>query len=334
MLPRERVITALEHREPDIVPWNVTFTIPAAEKMREHFGDEFPGCLGNHLALIEPQTPEAWTRLGGDTWRDEFGVEWDRSVDKDIGVPQNRVLPERSLGGLELPEIENGRFDRLLGFCEENAARFRIGALGFSLFERAWTLRGMAELFVDMIEAPGFVDGLLDAICDWNVRVVRRMCDYEIDAVHFGDDWGSQRGLMMGPRHWRRFIRPRLERMYGEAKERGKRVFCHSCGDVRAVLPDLMELGLDCFSPFQPEVMHPGETKDLYGERLGFWGGISTQKTLPYGSPEDVRREVRSRIERIGRGGGYILAPAHDIPKDVPLENMLALLNAVREEEE
>jgi len=334
MLRRDRVIAALEHREPDIVPWNISFTIPAAEKMRGHFGDEFPGCVGNHLAVIEPKAPGAWTRLDGDVWRDEFGVEWDKSVDKDIGVPRNRVLPERSLDRLGLPEIENGRFDGLPRFCDENGELFRVGEIGFSLFERAWTLRGMAELFVDMMEAPRFVDELLDAVCDWNVRVVRRMCEYEIDAVPFGDDWGSQRGLLMGPRHWRRFIRPRLERMYGEAKRHGKRVFCHCCGVGREVLPDLIELGLDCFNPFQPEVMHPEETKETYGDKLSFWGGISTQKTLPYGAPEDVRREARSRMERIGRGGGYVLAPAHDVPKDVPLENMLALLDAVKGQED
>ncbi len=334
MLRRDRVIAALEHREPDIVPWNISFTISAAEKMREHFAGEFPDCVGNHLAVIEPRTPDAWTRLDEDTWRDEFGVEWDRSVDKDIGVPRNRMVPERSLDGIRFPEIENGRFDGLARFCEENSDRFRVGAIGFSLFERAWTMRGMAELFVDMMEAPGFVDEFLDAICDWNVAVVREMCDYEIDAVHFGDDWGSQRGLLMGPELWRRFIRPRLERMYGEARKHGKRVFCHSCGDVREVLGDLIEMGLSCFNPFQPEVMQPEETKDRYGDRLSFWGGISTQKTLPYGSPDDVKREARSRMETIGRGGGYILAPAHDTPKDVPLENMLALLQAVKEQED
>jgi uroporphyrinogen decarboxylase len=136
--------------------------------------------------------------------------------------------------------------------------------------------------------------------------------------------------MIMGPRHWRRFIKPCLARMYGRIKSKGKFVSIHSCGDVEEVFADLIEIGLDMFNPFQPEVMDVEKVKRKYGKDLTFFGGISTQKTLPYGTPEDVRAEVRRRIGTIGKGGGYIAAPAHDIPGDVPVENMVALIEELK----
>jgi uroporphyrinogen decarboxylase len=203
--------------------------------------------------------------------------------------------------------------------------------IGFSLFERAWTLRGMENLFMDMIEAPSFVDELLDAICDYNVALAEQAVAFDIDAIHFGDDWGSQNGLMMGRELWERFLMPRLARQYAVGKKAGKFVTIHSCGKVQEVFPQLIEIGLDCFNPFQPEVMDPCEMKRLYGDRLSFWGGISTQKLLPYGTPDEVRREVRRMKAEVGRAGGYILAPAHAIPGDARPENILALIEAANE---
>ncbi|MBI3920824.1 MAG: uroporphyrinogen-III decarboxylase-like protein, partial [Armatimonadetes bacterium] len=209
--------------------------------------------------------------------------------------------------------------------------KFLQFSIGFSLFERAWTLRGMENLFYDMVEAPTFAEELFDAICDYNVSLVKKALQYDIDAVHFGDDWGSQRGLLMSPKSWQRFIKPRLARMYGAAKEAGKFVTIHSCGKVQELFPQLVDLGLDCFNPFQPEVMDPYEMKRQHGDRLSFWGGVSTQQLLPYGTPEEVRAEVRRLIKEVGRDGGYILAPAHGIPGDAKPENIMALIEVANE---
>jgi uroporphyrinogen decarboxylase len=153
-----------------------------------------------------------------------------------------------------------------------------------------------------------------------------------VDSVHFGDDWGQQRGMLMGPKLWRRFIKPHLARMYAAAHEGGKYVTIHSCGKVQEVFPDLIEIGLNCFNPFQPEVMDVYEMKRLYGDRLSFNGGVSTQRTLPYGTPEEIKAEARRLMAEVGQGGGYILSPAHAIPGDAKPENMVALIEAVHEQ--
>ena len=140
-----------------------------------------------------------------------------------------------------------------------------------------------------------------------------------------------QRGLQMGPVMWRKFIYPVLKRMYSVVREAGKYVMIHSCGDVDELFDDLIEIGVDCFNPFQPEVMDVTSLIHQYRGRLAFHGGLSTQRTLPYGSSNDVRKETEYLLE-LGRDGGYIFAPAHDIEGDVPLENMLAFIETVQQQ--
>ena len=146
----------------------------------------------------------------------------------------------------------------------------------------------------------------------------------------FGDDWGQQRGLQMGPALWRRFIKPRIRRMYAAVKARGKRVFIHSCGKVDELFPELIECGLDVFNPFQPEVIDVYEAKRRFGDRLSFYGGISTQKTLPYGTTAQVKEEVRRLLDGVGKNGGYIAAPAHDVPRDAKPENIAAMIDVLQ----
>jgi len=330
MAPKERIHTILEHREADIVPYNVSFTIPARERMAAHLGDsDFESKIGNHLAEAGPDRP--MLQIAPGMWRDEFGVAWNRTVDQDIGTPEGFILPEPSIRGYRFPDPDDtSRFDTIRTAIDAHADKFIVFDVGFSLFERAWTMRGMPELLTDMIDHADFVDELLDAILEWNMAVVSHALRYDIDAVMFGDDWGSQRGLIMGAKHWRRFLKPRLAAMYSQVKDAGKRVFIHSCGDVKELFPELIEIGLDCFNPFQPEVIDPFRAKREYGGRLSFYGGISIQKTLPYGTPDDVRRTVKRLLSEVGKGGGYIAGPSHAIPKDVPPENIAAMLEVLQ----
>ena len=150
--------------------------------------------------------------------------------------------------------------------------------------------------------------------------------EYPLDGIYFGDDWGQQRGLIMGPELWRTFIKPRMAALYQRAKKGGKFILQHSCGDIHEIFLDLIEVGLDCYQTFQPEIYDVEAVKREFGRDLAFWGGISTQQLLPYAMPERVKEETRRMIDVMGKEGGYIVAPTHAVPADVPPENILAML--------
>jgi uroporphyrinogen decarboxylase len=207
---------------------------------------------------------------------------------------------------------------------------FIVVDLGFSLFERAWTLAGMENVLMWMVEDKGLIHRLLDVIVEFNLRVIDHVCACDVDAMLFGDDWGQQRGVIMGPKLWREFIKPRVRRMYGAVHARGKHVFIHSCGKVDELFPDLIECGVNVFNPFQPEVIDVYDVKRRYGRDLGFYGGISTQRTLPYGTAQETKDEVRRLIDAIGKDGGYIASPAHAIPADARPENIAAMIDVLQ----
>lgn len=330
MTKREVVRRAITHQKPPYVPWSFGFTEEARAKLLTHYGDvDLDEELDNHLVRLGSDIG-FFTDLGNHRFRDVFGVVWNRTIDRDIGNVEGCLLPEPTLQGYEFPNPLEERF--FAAIPERLASRgdcFRVFQIGFSLYERAWTMRGLENLMMDFHDNPGFVVELFDAIADYNVAQIRRALTYDIDAVYFGDDWGQQRGLQMGPALWRRFILPVLGRMYGEAKAAGKLVMIHSCGDVDELFDDLISIGLNCFNPFQPEVMDVFALMRDYRGRLAFHGGLSTQKTLPYGNPDDVR-EASRRLLDAGADGGYIFSPAHDVEGDVPLDNMLAFIDTAR----
>lgn len=132
---------------------------------------------------------------------------------------------------------------------------------------------------------------------------------------------------------WREWLKPRLASVIEAAKEANPEVliFYHSCGYIEPIIPDLIEIGVDILNPVQPESMDPERIKKLYGNELAFWGTIGTQTTLPFGTPDEVRQEVKRMIETVGDGGGLLISPTHVIEPDVPWENIMAFVDAVKE---
>lgn len=331
MTRRDVVLSALHFKDVPYTPWAWGPTQDCAERLKAHLGlDDLDDFLDSHFLDLGAGVAR-FSRVDDTTVRDAYGTVWDRSVDHDIGTPQSWPIrrPE-DLDSYTFPDPDNP--DWYAAIPGRMAARpdlFSRYLLGFSLYERAWCLRGMTELLMDMVERPEFVENLMDRIVEHNLVQVRHALEHDVDSVYFGDDYGSQLGLIMGVDHWRHFIKPRLARMFAPVREAGKAVCMHSCGHVQEVFDDLVEIGLNMFNPFQPEVMDTRAMMDRYHGRLAFHGGMSVQKVLPFGSVDEVIAETDRLIE-MGRQGGYVFSPSHAVPGDVPPENLVAMVERLK----
>ena len=202
-----------------------------------------------------------------------------------------------------------------------------------TIFEMAWFLRGMDNLMVDFFENPEFAACLLDKITAIREESARQIVRCGIDLIQLGDDVATQLDMLLSPAQWREWLKPRLARIIRAIREENPQVliFYHSCGNIRRIIPDLIEIGVDILNPVQPECMDPAAVKKEYGDRLSLWGGLGTQTTLPFGTPETVRDTCRDLIRTMGEGGGFVLAPSHVVEPEVPWENIMAMISAHRE---
>ena len=334
MSKRDVVLDALRFQPPAYVPWAIGLTIECEARLKEHLGaGDLSDFLDDHFLTVGSEVGR-FEAVDADHVRDAYGVVWDRTVDRDIGTPCD--WPIRRPGDLdryEWPDADDPAwYAASRRALEATPGRFTRFAIGFSLYERAWTMRGMSNLLMDMVDRPEFVEALLDAIVEHNLVQLRHALDLGVDGIHFGDDYGMQTGVMMGVPHWRRFIKPRLARMFEPVRAAGKSVSLHSCGHVQELFDDLIEIGLNLFNPFQPEVMDVFEHLRRHHGRLAFHGGMSIQKTLPFGSVAEVRDMTRRLIEA-GRNGGYVFSPSHAVPRDVPPENLVAMMDVLKAQE-
>jgi uroporphyrinogen decarboxylase len=266
----------------------------------------------------------------GETVTDEFGVTWLTSR-IDRGSPIGRCLPEPTLSGYRFPDpTQARRFEDLGAWCREQEGHYRVVWVG-DLWERATFMRGMEDLLLDVALHSGFVEALLGGITDCIQHTMEIVFEqFEFEAIGVSDDYGTQKAMIISPESWRKLVRPCLARVYGLAKKHGRGVFHHSCGNIVPIIGDMIDLGLDVLHPIQPEAMDILHLKREFGRDVTFCGGIPTQNLLVTGTPDDVRREVQRLKRDMGRGGGYILEPGITIQDDVPLENMVAMIDEAR----
>lgn len=208
-----------------------------------------------------------------------------------------------------------------------------VGEMDTTIFEIAWYLRGMEQFMVDMLTEPEMAEYHLDRITDMRCHMARKYMESGVDVLLLGDDVGTQRNMMMNIETWRRFFKPRLKKIINVAKECNPDILIdyHSDGNIEDIVPELIEIGVDILNPVQPECMDPVKMKTLYGDKLSFRGAIGTQTTMPFGTTEEVERVCREMIDKLGKGGGYILAPTHMLEPETPWENIETLIRVVKE---
>ena len=343
MTRKDAVKRALAFESVRPIPYNLDFTRDMRRKLQDRLAeDDVDEAVGNYVlqinvgsnagAEINRVAAGLMRPLGHERFQDEWGVIWRKSAGDDIGVPVNQVLSAPDADLLEAPDVADpARWQGYERIAATAGDRYTLACFSSPLFQRAWFLRGMAQILMDMAAEPAFVGALLDKLAAFSVGVTQEVVRRGADGIFFYDDYAQQTGTMFSPDMFRRFFAPRLAAIFAAARQGGLDVFFHSCGDVSAVLDDIRAAGAQVFNPFQPEVMDVAGVARRFAGRMAFYGGLSTQRTLPYGSPEAVRQETRALAGLFREVGGGILAPAHAVQRDVPVENVLAFLDAARE---
>jgi uroporphyrinogen decarboxylase len=172
----------------------------------------------------------------------------------------------------------------------------------------------------------------MDMAVQYHLKLGFKLIEKGADLLWLADDLGGEHQLLMSPEIFREMIKPNMGYMIDALKKNNRniKIAFHSDGYIEPIIDDFLEVGVDLLNPIQPESMDPASIKKRYGKRVGLWGTVSTQQTLPFGNPQDVEDEVRQRIETCGPGGGFLLAPTHNIQLDVPFENIEAFYKAVK----
>jgi uroporphyrinogen decarboxylase len=347
MSPRERVLTAMRHRKPDRVPKEWSFTPAVQEEFVRRTGHTDPAAFFGferrtvdfrgpaQLPDFSPWYPEGWPE--GTTFNEYGSGQPPAGFYHFTGriYPLERAQTIEELAEFPWPDFTPAWRHKHLEqqVAELHAAEwFVAGGVGH-IWETAWQMTRMEKLMRDMVLRPELAAFVFDQITDDRAFASRRFAEAGCDMIHCGDDVGMQDRLMMSPKMWREWLKPRWRRVIKTAKDVNPEILAwyHSDGDVREIIEDLIEIGFDILNPVQPECMDPAALKRHYGDRLAFWGCIGTQTTMPFGTPDDVRAVVRWTIEHVGYDGGLLIAPTHVLEPDVPWENIVALHEAVHE---
>lgn len=332
---RERVHATIARRGLDAIPWQFDLTSAIVEKLKAFYGvDDLSETLGDHIAWAPLQKPSTWRQpQDPDLVRDELGAVWRRSPRDyrigDWGELVEYPLKSPFLKGYAFPDgSQSLRRDHVTAIRRKYPDHF-IVAVGFGLFENGWALCGFENYLGYLAGEPQFIQELTEGLAEFSCAVTRQLAGLDVDAIRFGDDWGFQDRLMIRPELWRTTFKKHYRKIYEAARDAGLIVTIHSCGNITDILPDLIDIGVQVVNAFQPEAMDVAYCKRMYGSQLTFWGGLGCQSTLPFGTPNDVRREVRDRLQ-LFKNGGYILAPAGAVPTETPAENIAAIVELAK----
>ena len=347
MTSKQRVQMALRHETPDRVPICGDYVPEAAEALKKALNmDDYCDmlvALGNDMLVagtgmaysyyLEPDEKGEYVCPWGCTWK--YFSNSSGSYTEIIKHPLAGDTDGSLLEQYRIPDPqEESQYANLQNMLDKYGdTHFICGSVTCSIFETSWYLSGLVDVIERMALDEDYTHALFKKMMQFPLQAGLKMIDMGVDMVWLGDDVGMQNCMMMSPDTWRKFLKPHLKEIISAYKKRNPniKVAYHSCGNIMPIIPDLIEIGLDVLNPVQPMAMDPAELKEKFGHQLSFWGSICIQQTLPNGTVEDVRNEVKLRVETLGKGGGLILSPAHNVQADTPVENILAFYAAAKE---
>jgi len=299
-------------------------------RLDEYFGGEaWRERIVKYIVLCGSASKPKKEELDDAHYRDAFGTVW-----RTDQLPPSVVEP-----GLKVPSFQGYSFPSADTFLEpalKNEVRERIKESpdSFTIVSediclwQSWYVRGFENTLMDCVLEEDFYAELLDRFTELTLALVEECADIPADGILMGDDWGNQRGVMLGPERWRKFFKPRYARIFDAIHQQNKIAIMHCCGSVAEIMDDIVEIGLDVLESVQPEAagMNPYELKRRWGDKITFWGGLGSQSTIPFGTPDEIRQEIRHLRSEMSKGGGYVLAPAKPLRPETPTENAVALL--------
>lgn len=358
MNSRERFLKTIQGGVPDRPPIIATFTPQVAEKLSNHlnlpYEPPFDSMLSTRISHMDLLTTlgndaigvAACSPIDAPTVENENGIienEWGMKF-KNVGLynefcdhPLKNAATKKDIENYRFPNpYAPGRFDA----AKANIAKYKdhfgiFGDLETSIFETAWYLTGLEKFLMDLMLQAEYVEPLLDKIMDINTKIGIRLIEEGVDMIWAGDDFGTQESLIMDLDTWKLYFKPRIQYMFDQFRSVNPdiKIAWHTCGSVVPLIPEFIDLGLDILNPIQPMAkdMTPEYLKENFGKEISFFGGVCVQNLLPNESPSEIREEVIYRKKTLGKNGGYIIGPAHNIQDDTPIENIIAFFEAAKE---
>ncbi len=349
--PHQRVEMALRHQEPDRVPFDFWAVPEVWAALRQYLGvetdEDVLRLLGADCRMVAPDYVGPAPRLQPDgTYYDAWGTHRRRVANRfstyeeyaSFPLAEAQTVAEvETWDGWAKPEhwdVTNLK-DKIQALNGETRYHIRYEVGG--IFEWSWGLYGLERFLIDLVRQPEVPCAIMDCFTDLYIANVTRVLEAAeglIDMVYTYDDVGIQTGLMMSQAMWREFILPRHQRLNAAIRRYPVRIMYHSCGAIYPLIGAFAaEMGIDVLNPLQPRAagMDLARIKREFGHRLAFHGAVDIQRTLPFGTPQEVQAEVRERCRVLGQGGGYICASSHYIQADTPLENIIAMYTTPRE---
>ncbi len=352
MTSRERFETAYAHRQPDRPPVDYLAHPATDRRLRAALGVTTEAALldvlgcdffylpGRDISQNEGIRPFYRRPLPTRTATERvcpLGIRWRRgaydskfAVDEAIAGPWARTVSPAEIRDFPWPRAADFDFSALQPEAEAQAARIRIGGLWTGILGDSYRMLGFENFLYGLAAEPDLIHALVDRMTAMYLELNDAYFSAlkgRLEVWFFGNDFGSQEGLLFSPDMWVDFFGAPLQRLTALAHAHGLKVMMHSCGAIRALIPRLIEVGVDILDPVQVSArgMQPAALKECFGDQLVFHGGVDTQQILPFGTREQVARHVSETIATLGAGGGYILAPSQILGPDIPVAHLLEM---------